>query len=137
MDKLTRNILPGIFCGVVILILTGLPGSCFPKVKTFWEWLGPDKIVHLIMFATFVFACLWGYRGQYAERNKSYRRKAEVVSLIIGVAYSGLTELLQGTVFKGRYCSLYDFIADALGCVAGIYVFRLYAKLMHCNGEKV
>lgn len=121
----------------MILILTGLPGSCFPKVQTFGERFGLDKIVHIIMFTIFVFARIWGYRGQYAERNKSCRRRMELVSLIIGIAYSGLTELLQGTVFKERYCSLYDFIADVLGCVIGIYVFRFYAKLMHYDGEKV
>lgn len=136
MDKLTRNFLPGTFCGVVILILTGLPGSYFPKVQTFWEWLGPDKIVHIIMFTGFVFVCLWGYRGQYAESDKPYRRRAEMIVLIIGIAYSGLTELLQGTVFKGRCCSLYDFIADALGCLVGIFVFRLYAKSMRHDGKK-
>lgn len=114
----------------MILVLVGLPGSCFPTVLTFWDWLGPDKIVHLVMFAGFVFVCLWGYRKRYAENDKPYRRKAEVVSLTIGIAYSGLTELLQGTVFIGRYCSLYDFYADSLGCVIGLLVFKLYAKLM-------
>ena len=55
LDRLTRNSIPGILCGIVILILTVLPGSMFPRVK---PAIGLDKVVHILMYAGFTFACL-------------------------------------------------------------------------------
>jgi len=49
-----KNNWPGILWGVIILIITGIPGNYFPKVTTFWDWLSPDKIVHLFLFSIFV-----------------------------------------------------------------------------------
>ena len=84
MEKLTRNSIPGILCGIVILILTGLPGSCFPTVKP--TVIGLDKVVHMLMYAGFAYAALWGYRKPYAENGKSYRRKALWITLAVAAA---------------------------------------------------
>jgi hypothetical protein len=62
LEKLTRNSIPGILCGIAILILTLLPGSLFPRVK---PAIGLDKVAHILMYAGFAFACLWGYRSQF------------------------------------------------------------------------
>lgn len=122
MEKLTRNSYPGILCGIIILILTGLPGSCFPKVK---PALGIDKIVHIIMYAGFAFACIWGYRKTYSERNKTQRRKMILVTAHISIALGGLTEIMQETICYQRTGSWYDFIADAIGTTLGIIVFSI------------
>ena len=107
------------------MILCGLPGSYFPKVKTFWEWLGPDKIVHTLMYAVLAFSIIFGYRDEYCQRPKSYRIKLQWITLIISIAYGALTELLQLYLFRGRYGSFYDFIADVIGCVLGIFIFKI------------
>ena len=44
------------------MVIMGLPGNCFPTVVSFWDWLGPDKIVHLFVFGILSFSMLWGYR---------------------------------------------------------------------------
>ena len=80
MERLTRNSYPGILCGIVILILTGLPGSLFPRVK---PTLGIDKIVHVVMYAGFAFACLWGYRKQFVSNSLAYKRRAILMAIII------------------------------------------------------
>lgn len=122
MEKLTRNSFPGILCGIIILILTGLPGSCFPKVK---PAIGLDKIVHIIMYAGFAFACIWGYRETYSERNKTQRRKMILVTALISIALGGLTEIMQETICYQRTGSWYDFIADAIGTTLGLIVFNI------------
>ena len=107
------------------MILCGLPGSYFPKVRTFWEWLGPDKIVHTLMFAVFAFMVIFGYRKEFCEREKSYRIKLQWITLLASVCYGALTEFLQVHLFRGRYGSYYDFIADVIGCVLGIFIFKI------------
>ena len=125
MANLTRHIFPGLICAIIIMILCGLPGSYFPQVKTFWEWLGPDKIVHCIMFGIFAFSICWGYRNEYCEKDKSYRNNLQLVTLLVSASYGALTELLQKYVFYCRYGSVYDFFADLIGCVLGICIFNL------------
>lgn len=116
------------------MILTGLPGSCFPTVKTFWQWLGPDKIVHLLMFGTLAFLIPFGYRYDYIRRDIAYGKRLLWLSLLIAAAYGGLTELLQRYVFIGRSGSLYDFYADVIGCVLGVFIFKMsYRKKMKKN----
>ena len=111
------------------MVLCGLPGSYFPKVRTFWEWFGPDKIVHALMFSCLAFSILFGYRKEYRERNKTYRVKIQLITFIITITFGALTELLQMYVFVGRYGSMYDFFADVIGCVLGIFLFgRIFSK---------
>lgn len=116
------------------MILVGLPGSCFPTVKTFWEWLGPDKIVHLVMFGLQAFLIPFGYRFDYLQRDDAFRKKLLCLSLLVAAAYGGLTELLQKHVFIGRNGSLFDFYADVIGCVLGVFIFKMsYRKKIKKN----
>ena len=121
--KLTQKYWPGTIWAVIILLLTGLPGSYFPQVVSFWDWITPDKIVHLGIFAIFSFLILWGYRTQYYESDK--RLLFNTVAFLVGSSFGALTEILQATVFIGRHGSLYDFFADCVGSLIGIVFFTL------------
>ena len=125
LDKLTRNSFPGILCGIIILILTGLPGSVFPKVKPV---VGIDKVVHVIMYAGFAFLCLWGYRKQFVSNGKAYRTRALLTTAFISVAYGGITELMQEYLVPTRTGDWIDFLADAVGTLVGLLVFCLFFK---------
>ena len=126
LERLTRNSIPGILCGIVILILTGLPGSLFPRVK---PAIGLDKVAHLLMYAGFAFACLWGYRKQFVSNGLTYKRKAIILTVIIGIAYGGLTELMQETIpFLHRSGDWRDLIADSIGTCLGVLVFYLFFR---------
>ena len=123
LERLTRNSIPGILCGIVILILTGLPGSLFPRVKPV---VGLDKVVHLLMYAGFAFACLWGYRKQYVSNDEAYRKKAILLAVIISIAYGGLTEIMQEYLIPYRTGDWLDFLADSIGTIVGALVFYLF-----------
>ncbi len=125
LKKLTRNSIPGILCGIVILILTGLPGSCFPRVK---PALGLDKVVHILMYAFFAFCCIWGYRKPFIDNGKAYRKRALTLAGIISVAYGGLTEIIQEHLVPSRTGDWYDFLADTIGTLLGISVFCLFFR---------
>ena len=124
-EKLTSNSIPGILCGIVILILTGIPGSLFPKVKPLF---GLDKIVHVIMYAAFAFLCLWGYRDQFISNGLRYRKKAITLTIIISIAYGGLTEIMQELLIPRRTGDWIDFAADVIGTGIGVIVFYLFFK---------
>ena len=123
LERLTRNSYPGILCGIVILILTGLPGSCFPRVK---PAIGLDKVAHIIMYTAFAFLCLWGYRKQFVSNGIQYRKKAIILAIIIGIAYGGLTEIIQENLVPSRTGDWYDFLADGIGTGVGALIFYLF-----------
>ena len=125
MEKLTRNSIPGILCGIIILILTGLPGSVFPRVK---PALGLDKVVHIGMYATFAFLCIWGYRDQFVSKGKPYRTKALIITAVISILYGGLTELMQEYLVPTRTGDKFDFVADSIGTLLGISVFGIFFR---------
>ncbi len=126
LKKNLLNLLPGFIWAIVILLLTGLPGTYFPEVHSFWDWLEPDKVIHLIIFGSLSYLIIWGFRDEYAYKNN--RNKLIFNSMIAGVIYGGLTEILQETVFVGRDGNIYDFMANTLGVPLGILLFHLLFK---------
>jgi VanZ family protein len=125
LERLTRNSYPGLLCGIVILILTGIPGSCLPRVKPV---VGLDKVVHLLMYAVFAFLCLWGYRKQFITNGKAYHKKALFLALVISIAYGGLTELMQEYFVPLRTGDWIDFLADIIGTLLGVTIFYLFYR---------
>ena len=126
MERLTRNSIPGILCGIVILILTGLPGSLFPRVK---PAIGLDKVAHVIMYAGFAFACLWGYRKQFVSNDLSYKKRAILLTILISIASGGLTEIMQETItVLHRSGDWRDLIADSIGTGLGVLIFYLFFR---------
>ena len=105
---------------MVILVLTGLPGSCFTPPKHPW---GQDKIAHVLMYLAFAYITLWGYRKPYSERGKAFHRNAILITLGIGIVFGALTEVMQATLIPGRIGSYNDWIADCVGTVFGIFLF--------------
>ena len=110
------------------MVLMGLPGKYFPTVVSFWDWLSPDKIVHFILFSSLSFLSAWGYRNYLKKYSHPYKNKLLLTIILLTIAYGGLTEILQKYIFINRYGSIYDFIADAIGCVLGVIVFFYYFK---------
>lgn len=125
MKRFTRNSYPGILCAAVILLLTGLPGSCFPQVK---PAIGLDKVVHLLMYAGFTFASIWGYRTPFCERGTRYRKKALWIAILIGIFFGALTEIMQETMVPSRTGSVYDWIADVIGSVFGAIIAHFFLR---------
>ncbi len=118
-----KKLWPALVWALIILVLTGMPGKYIPEVKTFWDWLSYDKLVHLFMFGTFSFLLLNGLREHYF--NSRYRLYYVAGFVILSMAYGLLTEVLQAHVFVGRDGNVYDFLADSVGAILGWLVFRL------------
>ena len=107
---------------LIIMLLTGLPGNYFPEITSFWDWVSPDKVVHLFVFGVLSFLILQGNNEQYFKGNQ---RLIIVLSLLVSIAYGALTEILQFYVFIGRHGSFYDFYANVAGVFCGMALFML------------
>jgi len=127
------NLLPGVIWAIVILILTGLPGNYFPEIHSFWDWVSPDKMIHLFMFGSFTFLVLWGFRGQYSLKKN--RIRLIIITAILGFFYGGLTEILQSTIFVMRDGNIYDFMANVLGGGLGILFFHVLFRNKYHSKE--
>ena len=128
MRRLSESYYPSLISAIIIMVLMGLPGKCFPTVVDFWDWIGPDKIVHLLLFGFLAFITPWGYRKKILSENDSYKRKVFLLSFSLTISYGALTEILQKYLFVNRYGSIYDFFADAIGCLLGTLVFVIFIK---------
>ena len=128
MRRLSEGFYPCLISSIFIMVLMGLPGKCFPTVVNFWEWIGPDKIVHLILFGFLAFFTPWGFRKKILSEKDSYKRKVLIQSFLLTISYGALTEILQKYIFVNRYGSIYDFLANAIGCLLGTIVFFLFIK---------
>lgn len=105
------------------MILTGMPGQMIPKVQGFLDLFAPDKLVHLFIFGLFQWLLL-KESGKVEEKASKYNIYA---TLIVSLGYAALTELLQWKLFINRQGSVLDFVADAVGILAGWLVYR-YGK---------
>ncbi|HKK09377.1 MAG TPA: VanZ family protein [Bacteroidales bacterium] len=105
----------------IILVLTAMPGEYVPKMPALQEILQFDKLAHILLFTGLVFLALRSFVTQYQTNSQ---RLLYVAIMIAAIAIGGITELMQQFVL-GRHGSLYDFGADALGCLIGMVLFNL------------
>lgn len=112
-----RRLWPALVWALLILVLTGLPGSYFPEVTSFWDWLAPDKAVHLFIFGVQAYLLFFAIKPQYLPYKQRYLFVilATTATVLFGLA----TELLQRYVFYGRDGNTFDFLADAVGVFFG------------------
>jgi VanZ family protein len=103
--------------GLLIIVLTMLPGKAFPRLPAFMDLLQPDKLIHLFLFGVYVLFQIRGFVMQPVF--PFFRKYAVLLSIMIGLFLGAGTEIIQDYCIPMRYGSIYDFIANAIGCFAG------------------
>ncbi len=97
-----------ILWAVVVFGLHAMSSKSFPKI-TFWEYIGPDKLVHAFMFFVSTgIAIQSGWR----------RASAAIVWIAAGI----LLELYQFYFTTDRSFDLFDVVADASGVLIAIKI---------------
>ena len=134
MKKLFRYHLWDILWGLLIIVLTGIPGTMLPKVPAFIDLFQPDKLVHIFIFAVLVALMM---RGFILHEGKAVSRDlAVLISINTGILLGALTELMQKYIVPCRSASIYDFIADSVGCFIGWWLFSIWLKRRTGRSEK-
>ncbi|MEO0795045.1 MAG: VanZ family protein [Verrucomicrobiota bacterium] len=78
-----------------------------------------DKLAHLLVFGLLATAC---YRAFSPEWSKARR----TIFAITFTALFGLADELHQSTTPGRYMEFDDWIADVLGAVIAVYVYRIW-----------
>ena len=110
---------------LLILILCGIPGRDIPHIS-FLELLSFDKFVHAGIFFVLMLLASRGFTLQ-TTFNKVHQNP-KMIALLICVAYGGLLEIMQGTIFEERSADIYDFIANSFGCVMALIMYSWIEK---------
>ena len=112
---------------LIIFILCCTPGRFIPT-NNWLELLSFDKFVHASIF--FVLTSLWLIYGLHSGKLTN-----SIIVLIISanIAYGGLLEIMQATVFSQRSGDWFDFIANSFGCLMGFWFFKKKKSLFILN----
>lgn len=122
----TKPLLPGVLWTILIGVLMFTPGNYFPKVSPFFDWLGPDKLVHLLLFGTYSYLLSAGFSRQ--GKCLVVKRKPLLFSLFTGMIFAIFTEVMQMYIIPGRNGNIYDLLANVLGCLLGISIWKIIQK---------
>ncbi len=111
-----------LICSVVwTLVIFGLcstPGKYVPSAH--WlDLLSFDKLVHASMF--FILSSLWFI---YFISKQAISNRNIVFILVACIAYGGLLEIMQATLFSQRSGDWFDFIANSIGCLLAFLIFK-------------
>ncbi|GAC1481117.1 MAG: hypothetical protein NVS1B13_02740 [Flavisolibacter sp.] len=105
---------------VIMCILFFLPGSMLPKETGFFALANLDKIVHIGLFAVFVFLIKCSFTTTPLKYN---------VPLIVATGlYGYAVEWIQKTCIPGRSFDLFDLLADLVGSITGLLIWLWLIK---------
>jgi glycopeptide antibiotics resistance protein len=99
-----------------------MPGKDVPNISIFQF----DKFVHAGIFFVLVIFAIRGFRLQ--TRNKYLKTNSAFLAVGLSIAYGGILEILQGTVFSERSADIFDFIANSFGCFVALLLYPIISK---------
>lgn len=116
-----------LLASILILVAILMPASDVPSVGI----PNIDKLVHFGMFGTLALC----YYGEYVFKHK--RLPKFLGAWIVMESFALLTEIMQLFV-EGRSCDGVDWIADSIGILGVIVIFRfIYNKKIQNNQKGV
>jgi VanZ family protein len=110
------------FWTVILGVLCGLPGNTFPDLS-FWKFLQFDSAAHIFVFLIFTF--LWSVAYKKQRNSEFLYRYGPAISLLTGILYGIVIEILQYYIFVRRSAEISDMISDSVGCIFGYFIFKL------------
>jgi len=105
------------------MVICAIPGERIPKL-TFLEWLKPDKIVHILVFALLTILILRSFID--AEALNSAQKYRVTFAICLSIAYGALVEFLQYSVFINRSGDIRDALANTIGALVGWWIYKRY-----------
>lgn len=119
-----RFILPGAIWTILVIAVSLIPSSNFDARQ--FDVEGLDKVIHLSMYTLMVLFWSTGFKRQH--ESKKIRNYAFHIAVIGGFLISLVLEILQEYLVYSRSFDWLDLIANGIGCIFGVIVFKLIYK---------
>lgn len=116
--------LPTTLWAIFILVICGIPGDKIPELS-FWQWLRPDKIVHLLVFGIQSFLL---HKSLLHSGKPLLINKAAMLAVVVSSTYGILVEVLQDWVFINRSGDVRDALANTIGAILGVWLIVRKSK---------
>lgn len=115
---------PSLVWAVILLILSGLPKSSLPSIS-FDSFFELDKIAHFLMYGIFAFLLFRDFgRSHFLSKVNN-----QFIFSVLGASFFGFCmELMQFSVFSGRYFEIMDLIANIIGAFVGAIVLLILKR---------
>lgn len=119
--------IPGIAWFFLVLILICLPGSDFPTVETWLNYIYFDKWVHTSLFAGLTF--LFIYPVSTLDLTIAVKKNTAIKIALAACVWALATEFIQKYFTPDRSFDLYDWAADSFGIlIAFTWCWKKYLK---------
>lgn len=115
----TIYFIPAVIWGVIIIILSAVPGNKLP-MPPIWN---ADKFAHLGVY--FILSVLIIYGFWESHQRQASLRKPILLSIVTTILLGGILEILQEYLFIGRYGDYLDFTANTSGSLLAALLFSL------------
>jgi len=113
--------IPAILWSLVILFLSTTGGINLPS--SWWDYISLDKVGHLVVYGLFTILLIWGFtQNRTLPLVKIKRNIALGISIIYGIGM----EVVQYTFFPGRFFEIPDIIANIIGSILGLYLYKRF-----------
>ncbi|MCC9166664.1 VanZ family protein [Pontibacter harenae] len=110
-----------IIWAAMIMLTTLLPSTSMPSLSA-WELFSFDSFAHFFVFAVLTFLMIVGLIKQYTyPRLRHYAIRS---AFLICSMYGVLIEFIQHFLVYGRQGDVIDALADTIGCLVGIVLFK-------------
>ncbi len=129
--KNLKYFLPATIWIIIILVLCTLPGKDIPT-SSFLEQIHFDKFVHFSLFGGIVFFLALAVYWQ----RKKVSSGLLLLFVFISASYGLAIEFVQKYYAEGRSFDLYDALADTIGAIAGVWVFKIVIHLYEKYWQK-
>lgn len=119
--RILSNRIPSLVWTFIIFILLALPGNMLPN-ENHLAIPNLDKLVHMILFGSFVFLWSFYFAAKDPKNVKSGNRTFRI--LVVACLYGIMMEFIQKYLIPNRDFDIYDIVADSAGAVAGYFIVR-------------
>ena len=116
-----RYILPAILWTIFVIIISIVPSTDLQLEDFHFE--GADKVFHFMLYA--LMGLFWSTALKRQNRYKGVRLKAFKIVFFGGIFLGLILEVIQENLIFGRYFELLDLLANGIGCIFGILLFKI------------
>lgn len=116
---------PSFIWALFILIICGIPGKQLPQ-QDFWQWIKFDKVIHIGVFS--LQGLLLIFYLSKDNMHPFFRYHFLTWSVIFTTVFGIIIEILQETIFIDRTGDWKDVVADFLGALVAIFIYKRWQQ---------